>query len=187
MATKVGTTGVGLEVSFRISEAVNLRGGYYTLDYGTDIEEVGIEYAGDLHLRNAALFADWHVLGGHFRVSAGAIQTGNEFVGVAEGDLDVGDDTYDSVLRAAVDWRGLAPYAGVGFGNALRARRWSLALDVGVMFTGAPKVRLDGTTSDPAVAAAFREDLAREQADLQDELSDARYYPVLSLGFARRF
>lgn len=131
LGAKAGTTGIGIEAGFRMNESLNLRLGYYGLDYSTDLEEEGIEYDGDLRLRNAALFADWHPFRGNFRLSSGAVQTGNEFVGSAAGELEVGDNTCESTVEAKVDWDGMAPYLGVGYGNAMRGRRWSFALDVG--------------------------------------------------------
>ncbi len=187
VGAKAGTTGLGLEATWRLTDAVNLRGGYYAFDYDTDLEEEGIEYDGDLRLRNAALFADWHPFGGAFRISTGGVQSGNKFLGSADGELEVGDDTYTGQLEAEVSWSGLAPYLGIGFGNAMRGGRLSFSFDLGVMFTGAPDVRLDGSVNDPALEDAFAEDLARERANLEDELSDAKYYPVVSLGFAYRF
>jgi hypothetical protein len=62
-----------------------------------------------------------------------------------------------------------------------------LALDLGLMFTGSPSVRIDGTVANPALEDAFREDLERERADLQEEMSDARYFPVVSVGVSYRF
>lgn len=187
IGAKAGTTGLGIEGAWPLTDSVNLRGGYYAFDYGTDLDEEGVEYDGDLRLRNAALFADWHPFGGAFRLSAGGVQTGNKFKGSADGDLEVGDDTYAGQLEAEVSWSGFAPYLGVGLGNAMRGVVLSYSFDLGVMFTGSPDVRLDGSVNDPALEAAFAEDLERERANLEDELSDAKYYPVVSLGFAYRF
>lgn len=187
VGARAGTTGLGLEGTWRLTDSVNLRGGYYAFDYGTDLEEDGVEYDGDLRLRNAAVFADWHPFGGTFRLSAGGVQSGNEFQGTADGDIEVGDNTYAAQLQADVDWSGLAPYLGVGFGNAMSGGRLTFSLDLGVMFTGSPEVRLDGSVDDPALEAEFADDLERERANLEDELSDVKYYPVISLGFAYRF
>lgn len=184
---KAGTTGIGLEGTWRMSPGFNLRAGYYAFDYSTDLEETGIEYDGDLRLRNAALLADWHPFRGRFRLSAGGIQTGNEFRGTADGALEVGEETYEGTLNAKVGWSGFAPYLGLGFGNAVGAGRLTFSFDLGVMFTGSPSVRLDGTVDDPALEPAFREDLERERANLEEELKDAKYFPVVNLGFAWRF
>ncbi|NGX17636.1 hypothetical protein [Wenzhouxiangella sp. XN24] len=187
LGAKAGTTGLGVEASWAVLERVNLRAGYYTFDYGTDLEEEGVEYDGDLRLRNAALFADWHPFAGRFRITVGGIDTGNEFRGSAEDSLDIGENTYDAAVDATVGWSGFAPYLGVGFGNAVGAGHWSFSMDLGVMFTGSPDVTLNGTVNDPTLEAQFQDDLALEQERVQAELDDAKYYPVLSLGVAYRF
>lgn len=186
LGAKAGTTGVGMEITLGMTEAVNLRGGIYGLDYGRDFEESGIDYDGDLKLRSAALLLDWHPGGRGFRVTAGAYANGNELRGRAEGNLDIGDSTYDVRLDAKADWDRFAPYLGIGYGNAVRGGPWSFSFDAGVMFTGSPDVRLsaDGPgTGDPG----FQDDLRREEQSLEDELSDLEYYPVLSLGLSYRF
>lgn len=187
LGVRAGTTGLGLEGTWGLSEVLNLRLGYYAFDYSTDLNEEGIKYDGDLGLRNAALFVDWHPFRRGFRVSAGAVQSGNDFRGSADGELDVGDDTYVGEVEAKLSWSGTAPYFGIGYGNAVRGSRLSFALDLGVMFTGSPSVRLDGTVDNPALEDAFREDLERERADLQEEMSNAKYFPVVSLGVSYRF
>jgi hypothetical protein len=110
LGVRAGTAGLGLAGIIGLSESINLRARYYRFDYGTALEEEGIEYDGDLRLRNAAVFADWHLLGGGFRLSAGAIHTGNEFRGTAAGDLPVGDLTGAPVANMA---RGGVDHAGV--------------------------------------------------------------------------
>lgn len=184
---KAGTPGIGLEGTLGMTEALNLRGGYYTFDYSDTLNENGIEYDGDLELDNLGLFLDWHPFRGTFRISVGGVQSGNAFRGTADGELDIGNDTYTAEVRADVDWDGLAPYLGVGWGNAVRERGWSLSFDLGVMFTGEPTVSLTGTVSDPALQDQFEQDLALEEADLQAELDDVTMYPVIALGVAYRF
>ncbi|MBK1691795.1 hypothetical protein [Ectothiorhodospira mobilis] len=187
LGAKLGTTGLGLEGTLGLRDNLNLRGGFYGLDYSRELEEDGIEYDGDLELRSAALLADWHPFGGGFRVSAGGYYNGNEFGGSAEGSLDIGNDTYDARLDATVDWDGFAPYLGVGYGNAVGSGGWSFAFDLGVMFTGSPSVDLDGQVNNAALQAQFEDDLRREEAQLEDDVEDIKYYPVLSLGLAYRF
>jgi len=187
LGARAGTAGLGVEGIIGLSESINLRAGYYRFDHGTDLEEEGIEYDGDLRLRNAAVFTDWHLLGGGFRLSAGAVHTGNDFRGTAAGDLPVGDVIFPGVLNARLDWGGASPYAGIGFGNAISGGRLSFMLDLGVFYTGSPDVTLDGTTGDPQVDAAFSAELERERQALEDAVSSYRVYPVLSLGLAYRF
>ncbi|TVQ74762.1 MAG: hypothetical protein EA372_01540 [Chromatiaceae bacterium] len=191
LGAKVGTTGLGLEGTYGLRENVNLRGGLYGFTYSTDVEETDVDYDADLKLRSAALLADWHPFNGGFRLSAGAYYNGNELTGAARGELDIGDgtQTYDGSLDATIDWRSFAPYLGIGYGNAVQGGRWSFAFDAGVMFTGSPDVSLRGQveTDDDGVRQQFREDVREEERELQDDLDDFKYYPVVSLGVTYRF
>jgi len=185
---KAGTTGLGVEAAFPLSDSWNIRGAVNGFSYGKDFEEEGIEYDGDLRLRSASLMADWHVFGGSFRLSAGAFSNGNELKGKAQGDLDIGDATYDARLAATIDWRTFAPYLGIGWGNSVKGGRLTFSSDLGVMFTGSPTVRLAGEERSGAVDPAdFEADLRREEANLNDELRDLKYYPVITFGVSYRF
>lgn len=188
MGIKAGTTGIGVEAVYGLKDKWNVRGALNGLDYGKDFEEAGIDYDGDLRLRSASLIADWHVFDGTFRISAGAFINGNELAGKADGNLDIGNDTYDARLQADIDWRRFAPYLGIGWGNSMKGGRLSFSTDLGVMFTGSPTARLTGEERtgliDPSV---FEEDLRREEADLNDEISDFKYYPVVTVGVNYRF
>jgi hypothetical protein len=187
LGAKAGTTGVGIEGTFAVSERFNLRGGVYAVGVGWDDTRLGIPYDGDADLKNAGLFLDWHPAAGVFRVSIAGFQTDNTLNGDAEGELDVGGTIYSSVLNANIEWDGFAPYLGIGWGNAVRNPGWSFSFDLGVIFVGEPSVSLTGTVSDPSLEEAFQEDLAREEQALQEDFEDAKYHPVVSLGFAYRF
>jgi hypothetical protein len=187
LGAKVGTTGLGVEGTYGLRENVNLRGGLYGFTYSTDVEETDVDYDADLKLRSAALLADWHPFNGGFRVSAGGYYNGNELSGAADGELDVGDNTYQASLDATIDWRSFAPYLGVGYGNAVQGGRWSFAFDAGVMFTGSPDVNVKGRVNNPGLQDQFDNDLRQEQEELQDDLDDFKYYPVVSLGVTYRF
>jgi hypothetical protein len=192
LGAKVGTTGLGLEATLGMTETLNLRGGVYGFKYGYDFEEDGIDYNGDLDLKSAAALLDWHPGGRGFRVSAGVFGNGNELKGRAQADnLEIGTDFYDARINANIDWNDFAPYLGIGYGNAVKGGRLSFALDAGVMFTGSPDVQLDGTLAgggaQQGVQERFEEDLRLEEQSLKDDLSDFKYYPVVSLGVTYRF
>jgi hypothetical protein len=86
-----------------------------------------------------------------------------------------------------VEFRAVAPYIGIGWGNALdEAGHWGLATDLGVAFTGSPDMDLSATgpiAADPT----FQARLAEEEKDIQDELDIFKVYPVLSISLFYRF
>jgi hypothetical protein len=82
----------------------------------------------------------------------------------------------------------MAPYAGIGYGNACGADgRWHFSCDFGVMFQGEPKVSAQATASDARLQPYVDEALAREVADIQDDANAFKYYPVISFGVSFRF
>lgn len=187
VGTKLGTTGIGLEGTFGMTEHVNLRASISGFNYSLDLEEEDIEYDGRLRLRNAGLLADWHPFSGGFRVSAGGFYNGNKFNGSASGQLDIGNSTYTADLDLGIDFRRFAPYLGLGYGNAVRSTGLSFAMDVGVMFAGSPRVGLEGELTGPDDSNGFQDDLRRERQDLEDELDSYKYWPVLTIGLSYRF
>lgn len=62
--------------------------------------------------------------------------------------------------------------------------------DFGVIYAGSPTLKLSGEVDDPTLTAAFQNDLAEYQADIQSQLDDVtllQFYPVVSLGLSYRF
>ncbi len=66
--------------------------------------------------------------------------------------------------------------------------KWPLP-DIGVAFTGAADVRLNVTCDmgNPALCAQLADDVAAEEAELQRDADDVKYWPVLSLGVSYKF
>ena len=75
----------------------------------------------------------------------------------------------------------------MGWGNALgEDKRWGFVFDLGVVFQGSPDADLTATgplASDPT----FLAELAKEEQQLQDEVDDYEYYPVVSIGVTYKF
>ena len=76
----------------------------------------------------------------------------------------------------------------LGVGNAADTEaHWHFALDLGVMFQGEPDVSLNATSSNPGLQPLLDGELAKEEADFQDDASDFELYPVLSVGLSYSF
>ncbi len=103
------------------------------------------------------------------------------------GEQEIGGVPYDwendiGTLSGSVKIDDLAPYVGIGWGNPLTGdQRWGFTCDFGVAFAGSPDVALSATGM---VASA---DLERERRDIEDELEDFKFYPVISISFFYRF
>lgn len=195
MALKAGTLGAGIEGTVGIIDNVNARLGfnYFSMDY--DLTESNVEYEFDLDLMSISLLLDWHpVKKNGFRLTAGAMYNGNEFDATGQptaGNYTINNTTYTAAqvgtLTGRVDFDDFAPYVGIGYGNAVgKNKRWNFVFDLGVMYQGSPDVTFS-TNGTLASNAAFLSELEAERRQLEEELDDFTFYPVISFGISYKF
>jgi len=190
---KAGTLGLGGELTTRMTSNINARVGVNALDLDFDAEAEDVEYDVGLELRSFTALLDWHIFDDPFRISAGILVNENELSLKASPTTteELGGTPYTpdeiGTLSGRVDFDDLAPYVGIGWGNALdRNQRWGFYFDLGVAYTRSPHIALKANgslASDPA----FQADLARERDDIEDKLKRFRFYPVISIGLFYRF
>lgn len=194
VGAKLGTLGVGVELTKDFMPTVNGRVGLNVLNLARDGAEDGVDYNIDLELSSILMVLDWHPFSGGIRLSAGAAYNNNELSLVAKPtntSYTIGNTTYTPTevgsLRGTVMFDDVTPYLGIGWGNAVsKDDRFTFALDIGVLFQGTTESKLtaDGTlATDPT----FQAELAQEQKNLNDALDAFEMYPVIALGFAYRF
>jgi hypothetical protein len=194
LGAKVGTLGLGGEVTTDLLPQVNLRGSLQWLDFNYDTDIGDIHYDLDLEFLHPLAVVDWYPFGGSFRLSGGVLFDGTDICldATAAQSFEIGGRTYEpedlGSLRGEVEFNAVAPYVGLGFGNPLSPdRRWGLALEIGVAFIGSPDVTLSATSPNQALADQLAGDLAREEQDIEDDLEKFQFYPVLSLSLFYRF
>jgi len=191
-----GTLGGGVELSYALSQRAALRlnaDGYNRTQSKT---HDNIDYDMKLKLQTGSLLGDWFPFANNFRLSAGAILNGNKFTlkGVPTGgSFTINGTTYPTSqvgsLDAAVDFNKASPYFGIGYGRPINSGL-SLIFDLGVMFQGSPKSKIDvtcGPLATPAQCAQAQSDAQAEQSRLDESLHSFKYYPVISLGLAYTF
>ena len=107
----------------------------------------------------------------------------------AEGTYEIGGIDFDAAdvgtLESVTSFSGTAPYLGIGYDFTILGQV-GLNLDLGVLWQGDPEVSLvaDGAlASDPI----FQSALESERQELDDEISDYKAWPVISLGFVVNF
>ena len=190
LSAKGSTLGLGGEFTTGVIPKVNARVGINTLnfDYDGDLEDV--EYELGLDFFSITGLVDWYVFDGSFRLSAGILSMDHEITldAIPTADEDIGDTTYTpkdiGTLSGCIEIDQVAPYVGIGWGNPLTSsRRWGFTCDFGVAFISSPDVSLSAT----GPAAGLAKDLAKEKADIEDELDPFKYYPVIALSFFYRF
>lgn len=182
LGLNAGTLGAGVEAGIRLTSWANLRvsGHVYSFSYKDSID--GIDYTFDMDMEN--IIAAFELYPGDrqvFKFVGGAVFSGNEIdvLGVPQATLDsriTGEVTYDKV----------APYVGIGFGNALRAdANFSISLDLGVIFQSYELVlKTEGTGSGLAWVDERRTDV---EDDINDILEQIKIYPVATVSVAYQF
>ena len=183
----VGTLGVGGRVVTALGDRVNIRGGVDFVPFDLQVEETDVEF--DFHLPSPVLTAvlDLYPGASGFRMSAGGLLLGNEIriEGTPAETVELGENEYTpdelGVIRGSFGTSRLAPYVGMGWGDALGAGL-GFALDVGVAYHGPPDFTYEATgsaASDTQLVA----DLEEEAQVINDDLPGAAsLYPVLNLG-----
>lgn len=196
----VGTLGAGIEYSSSFNEMFALRTGLNGFNYSDTLTESGIKYDADLELKTASLILDYHPFSNGFRLSGGAMYNGNQVKVTGKpdgtaGNIEINGNNYDSTkvgqVDGKVDFNTFAPYAGIGYSSSkTNTSGFSFNTEIGAMFQGSPKAKLTatrGTTITDNAWADLQGELAKEEAQLNDELSDFNIYPVVSIGLGYKF
>lgn len=182
IGVRAGTTGVGADVAWDLAPTLSARVGYSALKWNYDVDtSSGIEYDGQLKLSNLNTMIDFHPLGPVFRLTGGVIFNDNRY--------DVRSKQFGGALSGTVEaGKSAAPYLGVGWGTVAGAGV-NFYFDLGIMFMGTPKATLAANCGSLSLAqcAALQSQVAAEQARLQDELDNAKYYPVVNFGLTIGF
>ena len=195
IAPKIGSTGAGADLTVGVARTLNVRLGAQGWSRSETRTEQEIEYDADLKLLSGQILLDLHPGGRAFRISAGAIVNGNEVTAVSTEDaVYVINGTPYPVglvgrLSGKVETNTLAPYLGVGWGNAVApGAKWRFAVDVGAFYQGSPKVSLRAESPFlPLLPDSFEEDLEAERQEIEEDIDSYTVYPVISVGVSYRF
>jgi len=161
VGVKVGTLGLGLDISRSITDKLNLRFNINGATYSDTGTESDVEYDYDLDMITAGLLLDYYPMESEFRLSAGAYYNGNEFALTGKpttaGTFDINGVTYTTAdlgsLKGTVDFDEFAPYIGIGWGNSTKKAGWGFSVDVGLMYHGEPNVDLTAVKGSAVTTA----------------------------------
>ncbi len=192
MGVRAGTQGVGVEGAVKFKSWFTLRGGLYRGSVSGDFEEGDLDYDGELTVGGAGLMADFFPMRGKFRLTAGMFSNDNEIEldATPTTQIEIGDNPYEvddiGRLDGQVEFDSSAPYLGIGWGNVADGRgRFGFVFDVGALFQGSPEVSLVRTSTDPI--PGIDEDIEAELQEIEDDVEDFEFWPVVSFGLAIRF
>lgn len=197
---KGGTLGLGGGVGIDISDNLTARVGYTSYNLDKDISTSDVDYKGKVKLGGAEALLDWYPFTGTFRVTGGLVFSRNKIDVDAKLNqtVDINGTTYQASdvgsLNGSVKFKSTVPYLGIGWGNvAGKNGNFHFIADIGVEFQGSPDVKLHGSctpafqASNPTECAQLSSDVAQEEKDLNNKVSDYKWWPVLNLGVAYRF
>ena len=181
IGVRAGTTGIGADVAFGVAPTLSARLGYSAGEVDHDVT-TNITYHGKFKASNFNALLDWSPLG-PFRITGGFIFNDNK--------LDVVSDTVNGVNISGTvkPEKSAAPYLGIGYGNVAGAGV-NFYADLGVMFQGSPTATMTancGSFAGTPQCTNAQNQVAAEQQRLQDELKNAKYYPVLNIGLTIGF
>jgi hypothetical protein len=181
-----GTLGFGATVNKKISNHFTVNLGYYQGNLNQNAEttfgkdQVSID--ANIKVGAAVLLFDYHPsVKSSFRFTFGAAYNFNNY------DVDItpkGEQSYgliiyktDQVGKITFDITGanVAPYLGIGFGNAVPKGRVGVGFDIGAFYHGEPKTKLITTGSfEPSNTPENRE-------LLQNAFKGYAFYPFVNL------
>ena len=194
IALRVGTLGIGLEVSKLITGhlAARVGGNYFKLS--TTKSQTDITYDASLKLQAFSALIDlfpgnrgsFHVTGGIMTDPAKVDASGKP---AANGTFTINGVTYTSaqvgILTGEVKFPSVGPYLGFGWGTPARnGGALKFLFDLGVVI-GKAKVTLNatGAANNPGLASDIQAQQDKTQSDVEKY---AKVYPALSFGLAYR-
>jgi len=199
-----GSKGLGYAHSF--SDIFGVRADFSRLSTGRSLSVGQYRYDAALTGRQMGAYADWFPFGGKLHLTAGLnsrkLEAGvnarlKEGRSISVGNVSVGYGGPEDWVKAKMEWPGVAPYLGLGFGHSTIQRAgFGFVTEIGVTI-GAPKVqlsisnplrnKLDGITSVPGSGTTTDAEIERQRRELADDVSKIKVFPHMYIGVAYRF
>ena len=186
-----GSSGIGGDAIVRINDRVNVRGGYQEVFYKrtgvyNDLE-VGIDYNGNVDVSSFSILADVYPFKKVLKFTAGVYKLNWKSTALAlpNESYEVADRTFSpeqlGSLSADVSYsEKIAPYVGMGFGNALaKGLPVKINVDLGLVRSGAPIIDMEGT--------GLIAPTADNEDSFQEGLNEFDWYPIVRVGFSFAF
>lgn len=199
LSLKVGTAGAGIDLTYSVNPSFKVRAGYSTANGTRTVNSSDMNQRGKLDLNNADLLADYYPWAQGFRLTGGVNVVNVNFKGHAEktaaGYIYINGMPYSSTEVGSADldvqWHGAKPYLGIGYDgfNSRQNAGFYFTTDVGVIFSGSPKVDLTSTciASSPIICDNIDQDSKAQKEQLKEDLHSIKWLPVIQVGLGYRF
>ncbi|MDD2700336.1 MAG: hypothetical protein PHH36_03765 [Sideroxydans sp.] len=192
----VSTLGGGLEIGAPLSERYTARLGFNTFKASGNTDSGGLNYTGDLKLSSVSAMMDWRPWNGVTHLTAGVIFNSNKLelnAAATAGTVyningfDYTANTGDAI-NTTVDFNKVSPYLGIGWSGQPKKQGFSFSSDIGILFQGSPKATVTASGSWAGTGGKTVTDLVADaQSQLNSDLSNFKYYPVISFGIGYTF
>jgi len=195
VGVKASTLGLGLEGRWDPPVPwFDLRAGINRYDFDDDGGFAGINYDATLALDSYYLTGNFKIPLSPFRFTVGAFSNGNEMqMASRDALINIGGAVFDTstigTITSVTSFDETAPYAGVGFDFELFGKA-GLNLDFGVLWQGDPFVTFEVenfNSLSAAEQALLTSAIETERTELEDDMSDFKAWPVVSLAFVYNF
>lgn len=207
---QVGLLGAGVQVATPIASRMNLRVGGNFLNFSDSGSTSGVNYTANLRFRSAEASVDWYPWGRSFHISPGAlVYDGNQITGNAvtpagssftlNGTSYVSDPADPAHGSGSLQFARAAPKVTIGWGNLVPRgeHHVSFPFEMGFAYLGNPQTALTftGSVCDSAMQGcesiandpSAQANVAAEQVKFEKDARYARFFPLISQGFAVRF
>jgi hypothetical protein len=196
VTARVGTLGIGVDVNKSLTPQLNGRLGFNFGNVSLNRTDSGIDYDAQLKFSSIQLFGDYYPFtSSSFRVTGGLVAQNNRFALTSKpsstGTYTIAGNSYSAASVGTLSGEysygnSIAPYLGIGIGKSSN-EGLGFNADLGVMFTGSPKVSL--TASNPAFNSnpITRSQIDNQARQTENDLRGFNAYPVLSIGLSYGF
>lgn len=196
VTTRIGTLGIGVDVAKSVTPQVSGRLGFNFGKLDVNRTDSGINYDSQLNLSSVQLFGDYYPFtSSGFRVTGGLVAQNNKFSVTSKpsgnGTYTIDNTVYPTSAVGSLTGEyqygnSIAPYVGIGIGKSTNDG-FGFNADLGVMFTGAPKVSLNASNPTFNNNPITRTQLDNQVRQTENDLKGFNVYPVLSIGLSYGF
>lgn len=189
----IGTTGGSVEASAKILPIVAIRGGYNYFQYEADDTYDDVAYTGDLDLTTFGAFVDVHPFGNAFMITGGAFIGDKtlDLLATPTANVQIGNQTFTptqvGTLSLNADMEKTAPFLGLGWDTSFDTKGLGFKFIAGAMFAGSPQVDLRASGGTLSNDANFQNQLTIEEQNLQEDIDNYEFYPVVQIGLTLGF
>lgn len=196
---KLGTLGMGVEVTKSFSESITGRIGLNGYSYNKTGTQSNVDYDFKLKLQTVSALADWYPWQGAFRGTLGLVYNNNklDFNAKPTGNTYTINDkpyTADQIgsLSGSIKFDNASPYIGIGWGNPVaKEKDWGFVADIGVLYQGSPKANMSVTCGAAILGSQtcldLTDDVNAERQQLESAIDGFKWYPVVSIGISKKF